>query len=342
MRRRDALRCIAGGAIAGLGACAGGGNSDALVLYSSVDDYLLREVLADLRTRTGLRVRVLGDTELTKTTGLVERLLREGPQTACDVWWSSEPFGTIRLAREGLLEPIDVDVRLADGSAWPMRGQDGLWMGFAQRARVIAYAPERVDRPPSSLAELTDDRWRGRVGIARPQFGTTRGHMGALVHLWGEDVFDRWLRALADGHVRVLEGNAAVVGEIARGSIDVGLTDSDDVFSARAQGLSVGLAFERREQARVGEAFATGAMLMPNTVARVRGSAPGSRELVAAILSERTERLMMQSDSHNYPVRPSLQGEVGVATPDAVMEVDLERVSDAIPRAMAICERVLG
>lgn len=342
MRRRDAARLIAAGAICGLGACRRRANGDDLVLYSSVDDYLLREVLADLRTRTGLRVRVLGDTELTKTTGLVERLLREGLSTPCDVWWSSEPFGTIRLARSGLLESIGVDLRLGDGSPWPIRDKDGLWVGFAQRARVIAFAPRRVEEPPTSLAELADDHWRGRVGIARPQFGTTRGHMGALVHLWGEGVFERWLASLVEGGMRVLEGNAAVVREIARGTIDVGLTDSDDVFSARAQGLDVGLAFERKEPARVGEAYPTGTMMLPNTVARVRGSNPRSGELIAQILSERTERLMMRSDSHNYPVRPSLRAEIEVPVPDAVMDVDLERVGDEIPRAMAICERVLG
>ncbi len=351
--RRGPLACVgvvvlavAGiGGAAGLGGCSQRDDEQTVVLYSSVDGYLLREIVAKINERTGLRVEVVGDTELTKTTGLVERVLSERGRPRADVWWSSEAFGTIRLAREGVLTPIGVEPDA--GAIWPaqLRGQDDLWIGFAQRARVIAYASDRVDASdaPTSLAELTGERWRGRVGIARPQFGTTRGHMAALVELWGEDVFEDWLAAMKANGVRVLDGNATVVREIARGTIDVGLTDTDDVFAAQREGLHVGLVYERLDEPRDGEAWSPGAMVMPNTVALVaNGPNPhNAAKLIEAILSEQTERAMMESDSRNFPVRETLLQGSAVPTPEGVMEIQLEQVADRVARAIEICERVL-
>ncbi len=334
-------------AMAGIGGCSERDDEQRVVLYSSVDGYLLREIIANIEERTGLRVKIQGDTELTKTTGLVERVLSERGRRRADVWWSSEAFGTIRLAREGVLAPMGVEPDAGEGATWPaqLRGKDDLWIGFAQRARVIAYASDRVDAgdAPTSLADLTHERWRGRVGIARPQFGTTRGHMAALVELWGADVFEAWLRAMTANGVRVLDGNATVVREIARGTIDVGLTDTDDVFAAQREGLKVGLVYERLDEPRDGEAWSPGAMVMPNTVAMVAGgpNPKGAALLIEAILSEATERAMMASDSRNFPVRRGLMAEMDVATPRDVMQIDLERVADRVGVAIEICERVL-
>lgn len=336
------LRVALLGALISLGVIGCGGETpDRVVLYSSVDDYLLREVIARIERETGLRVEVVGDTELTKTTGLVERLIAERDRARADVWWSSEAFGTIRLAREGVLSALGVAGR--DG--------DALWADLAPRARVIAYASDRlaIEEVPRSLAELTDARFRGRVGIARPQFGTTRGHMGALRAVWGEGVYGDWVGAMRANGVRILEGNASVVREIARGTIDIGLTDSDDVFAARREGQRVAYVYERRDEERAGEAWSPGVMVMPNTVARVRGGAnpEGATALIEEILSERTERLMMESDSRNFPVRESVRrdgearglwDEMGPPSEEMVMRVALQEAESAIESAIAAWE----
>jgi iron(III) transport system substrate-binding protein len=70
-----------------------------VVLYSSVDDFLLREVVAAFEAESGVRVRLVGDTEATKTTGLVERLLAERGRPREDVWWSSRARRDTALRR---------------------------------------------------------------------------------------------------------------------------------------------------------------------------------------------------------------------------------------------------
>ena len=315
-------------------ALVGCGRGEEVVLYSSVDDYVLREVVRAFEADTGVRVRVVGDTEATKTTGLVQRLLAERGHPRADVWWSSEPFGTIRLSGEGILGPYEPE---GFGGGWPagLCAPDATWHGFAQRSRVIVYAPARVADPPATLDGLTDARWRGRVGMARPQFGTMRGHMAALLERWGPERFGAWLRALKDNKVRLYDGNSSVVRAVAQGEIDLGLTDTDDVYAGQRNGWDIGLVLGDGGDAGI-------PFVMPNTAGLVRGgpNPAHARELLAFILSERVERILAESDSRNTPIRAELARELGLEPWDA--GADLAAVAGRVDEAMTLCGDVLG
>ena len=71
--------------------------------------------------------------------------------------------------------------------------------------------------------------------MARPQFGTTRSQMAYLLSSCGEELFRKWLNQLHEGHIRLYDGNSAVVRAVAMGEIDAGLTDSDDVAAGRRE-----------------------------------------------------------------------------------------------------------
>lgn len=315
-----------------------------VVLYSSVDDILLREIVDAFVDETGIEVRLVGDNEANKTTGLMQRVIAERDRAGADVWWSSEPFGTIRLASEGLLEPYESAAGEASiEGGWPKELRGETWYGFALRARVIAYAPERSPAPPSSILDLIDPAWKGRVGMARPAFGTTRGHMGVLVSAWTEDGLAAWLEAMKANGLRIYDGNASVVRAIRLGEIDAGLTDTDDVWAAQRNGWDIEMAYETRGTGE-GQLRATGTIVFPNTVAIVRGgpNPDNARRLLDFLLSERVEAMMAASDSRNIPVHPGLRGKYAeLLIPDAA-EIDYDRVSGLIDEAMIICDEVLG
>ena len=320
------------------------GVRDRVVLYSSVDEQFLRDVVADLEARSELEIEVVTDTEATKTTGLVERLISERAAPRADVWWSSEPFGTVKLEEAGVLAPATVEAAESIAGGWParLRGADGTWYGFAQRARVIAHHEDRVAHAeaPRTLRELTEPKWRGRVGIARPAFGTTRGHVGALVEAWGEDAFAAWARAMEANGVRVYDGNATVVRAIWEGEIDVGLTDTDDVWSARRNEWPIGMVFEANEEPGSSRWWSTGPLLLPNTVGLVaNGPNPeAGRRLMDLIVSSETEHLLAASDSRNIPVFPEVELPSDVAVlgvPDEPMLVDFSVVAQRIRAALA-------
>lgn len=330
-----------------------------VVLYSSVDDHLLRLIVKAFEAQSGLVVDTVGDTEATKTTGLVQRLISEKAAPRADVWWSSEPFGTMTLANEGLLAPYRTKA-LEDFAGpgghgdWPegLRSRDALvWYGFACRARVIAYNTVRLpaDKAPRRASDLIDPSWKGRVGMARPQFGTTRGQMGFYQSLWGDEQFRAWLKGLKDNGVRLYDGNSAVVRGISQGEIDVGLTDTDDVYAAQREKWPVALVLEAHEAAPgEGEAGppmrSPGAMPIPNTAALVKGGPNGDagRGLLDYILGARVERMLASSESRNTPIRPALLKEFPANAIPGAAALDIPRVAYRIPAAMKACDEVLG
>jgi iron(III) transport system substrate-binding protein len=336
-------------------------DSPRVVLYTSADDYLLREVVAEFEKRTGIDVLEVGDTEATKTVGLYARLCDEKDEPRADVWWSSEPFYTIRLAQEGVLEAYvseSGDQSIPGG--WPeyYRGSGDMWYGFSNRARVVAYDTRKLtaEQVPGALRDLAEPEWQGKVGMARPLFGTTVGHVAALVHLWGEEPTRQWLQAMETNGLRLYDGNSSVVRAIANGEIEVGLTDTDDVWAAQAQGMPVGLVYETRELDTDAEITpesvfpmtSFGALTIPNTVGRVAGgpNPDEAAQLIDFLISETNERLIMASDSRNVPIRSGPVNDLWTKHPETIIDtaagVDLEAVANEIETARRLVKDVFG
>ena len=332
-----ALTCIL---LAGLGAsCRRGARSRGrqVVLYCSVDQNIAEPVVAAFERHTGIKVLARYDTEASKTVGLVQRLRSEARsgRPAADVFWSSEVFYTIRLAREGLLEPHlpqaaqDLPAQFAD----PQRR----WHGFALRARVIAYNTRRVrpEEAPRRLEDLLESKWRGRLVMAAPEFGTTGGDVASWFVHYGPKRAREILRGLKANGIRLVDGNSSAVRAVARGQADICLTDTDDVYAARRNGWPVAMNFL--------DQGGDGVLVIPNTVALVRGAArpAEAKALVAFLLSARVEEMLARSDSHNTPVRASLAGRFEQYRIPRVLKVDYQAVADRLAEAVRAAREIL-
>lgn len=331
-----------------LGAC---GDSEApreqVVLYYSADEHVARPVIEAFEEQSGVRVLGRGDTEATKTTGLVQRLRAERDRPRADVFWSGEIFMTIQLADEGLLAPHSSEM-VAD---WPaqLRDEDNFWHGFAQRARVLTYNTDRVDleEAPQNMVDMLNPRWRGRVVMARPQFGTTRGHMSALVALWGEETTRAWLEGMRVNGLRLVDGNMAVVRAVATGEADIGLTDTDDVWAGQRNDWPVDMVYIRHDLPGAEgdpQARRAGPMLIPNTVALIAGGPnPVAAQLLADfLLSPEVERMLAESDWHNIPIREELQDEYAEYRVPDPMQLDYRTIAESMDAAMRLIDETLG
>lgn len=352
-----------------------------VVVYCSADAPIAQPVLDAFEKKTGIPVRPVFDTEATKVTGLVNRIIaeQEAGRFSADVWWSGEPFGTIRLARARALAEYHSGAAEHDfaevlGEGWPrgLRASDATWYGFARRVRVLIYNTRFVaeDDVPRDLSYLADPRFKGRLALARPEFGTTRGHMAAIRTL-GRDVFRDWLEDLARNDVRLYDGNASVARAVGSGEVWIGLTDSDDAYIAQANGWPVGFialsnvpvrSWHRRALSSAGarlEAFPEGSMQIPSTVAMLR-NAPnpdGAARFIDFLLSRQCEEMLAASQSRNLPtprgleaapaatLERTLSADPAPADPLArqrwaLSELDLERAAAVVDDAMAICAEV--
>ena len=217
--------------------------ADEVVVYCSVDEEFGRQVFARYQELTGVEAKVVFDSEAGKTTGLLRKLEQEASRPRADVFWSSELFGTIMLARKGLLASYDSPAA-ADVPS-PYRDPERRWTAFGLRARVIAFDPTRVDAAtlPTTWEELAEPKWASQVAIANPLFGTTRGHVAAMFALWGQERGTAYLTALRDEGAQIVDGNSAAVRAVIAGKVNIALTDTDDVWVAQRAGASMDLRY---------------------------------------------------------------------------------------------------
>ena len=326
-----------------------------VTLYSSVDADLLEPLITKLAQTTGISIKTVGDTEATKSTGLLTRIITESQQPQADVFWSSEPLGLAELANRGLLVPG----LAVPNPRWPTNlvGENSTWIGFAIRLRQIVHTTNGPGgrligrKPPATLEDLTNPSWQGRIGIARPQFGTTRGHMAWLLMLWGPQRFEHWLKKLAENGARLLDGNSMVVRSIGTGLIDVGLTDSDDVLGGIAEGWAVqGVS----APAAVDGQPENGCLAVPNAIGLIanRPFTPATQILLAWVLSGIAEEAMAASLGANIPVRDFKGGRQtagdappvsssAVAIPAGLVFPDWRQVHQHAESAISLCERHL-
>jgi iron(III) transport system substrate-binding protein len=296
-----------------------------VVVYCALDREFSEPILQQFENETGIHVRAKYDTESTKSVGLTELILRERHQPRCDLFWNNEALHTARLARDGVLEPYDSPV----GQQYPaaVRSKDGLWYGFAARARVLLINTDAVaaTQVPRRLEDLTLPRWRGRVGIAKPLFGTTATHVASLFAAWGPEKTKDWLHRLKANDVQVLSGNKQVAVQVGAGTIAMGLTDTDDALGEIRQHRPVEIVFLEQE------ADDLGLLVIPNTLSIVRGAPhrEAAQRLLDFLLTPAVEETLSASPSGQLPLHPAARAAGQVALPPTAkrMDVDYDRVA---------------
>lgn len=307
-----------------------------VVVYTSIDQPFAEAILADFTAITGIKVNVAFDTEAGKTTGFLRRLVRERENPRCDVWWSSECFGTIELARAGVFDAYDSPLAGDIPAEW--KDAQHLWTGIAARARVLAFDPSRTDVAtlPKSWVDLCDARWAAQTALANPQFGTTRGHFAALYASAGPEKFTALMQSLRDSKTRIADGNSHSVRLVTSKQVDLGWTDTDDVLVARGKGASIDMVYPTLTPD--GEP-----MWIPCTVALVKGapSLARAKKLVDFLVSTSAERALAVSDSKNVPVRAELRRELEMDDPPLPVPPPFERIADALEPAMKTAREML-
>lgn len=316
----------------------GGGAASHVVLYCAQDQEFAEESLAEFKKRTGLEVAPKFDTEKNKSVSLAVELIAEKERPRCDVFWNNEIVHTIRLQRLGMLEPYDSP----SAKPYPDRckAADHTWHAFAERARVLIVNTNLVkpeDRP-KGLLELIDARWKGRVVMAKPLFGTTATQGACLFAVLGGDRAKEYYLGLKANGVQIAPGNRDVARWVGQGrtptgqTVAVGVADTDDVLEEIGDGTPVAMIFPDRDRPK-GEKMGT--LFIPNSLGILKGSPnpDGARKLVDYLLSAEVEARLATSASHQIPLNPEVKAELPPqmetrATVKA-MEVDFDKAADA-------------
>ncbi len=188
-----------------------------LVLYSGRSESLVGPVIEQFTETTGIDVQV----KYGSTSEMAATLQEEGSNSPADVFWAQDPGALGALS--AMFRPLPSDVTLAVPE-WA-RATDGRWVGVSGRARVIVYNKElSEDELPRSVSELTDPKWKGRVGWP-PTNASFRVMVTAMRQLWGEDETRDWLEGMLANDTKVYPKNTPIVAAAAAGEVDVGLVN---------------------------------------------------------------------------------------------------------------------
>lgn len=308
-----------------------------VVVYTALDRGFAEPILEGFETVTGIKVAAQYDTESTKTVGLVNRIRAEKKRPRSDVFWNNEIVNTVRLKNEGLLEASSP----SEAVNYPVhfRDPDGYWYGFAARARVLIVNTDVVPAGarPRSIFDLADPEYRGRIGIAKPLFGTTASHVACLFATMGEPAARGYLERLKQNEVQVLAGNKTCAVEVAAGRLAFALTDTDDAIIELESGKPVEIVYPDSAPDGMGVLF------IPNTLALVKnGPHPeAGKRLIDFLLSASVEEMLAAGPSAQIPLHANAEGSARVMTPQQVksMEVDFSRAAQAFETSTKYIER---
>ena len=304
----------------------GGAAPEEIVVYTSVDDVFARPVARQFEQETGMTVRLVPDTEETKSTGLVNRLIAERDRPRADVFWSGDPVRAALLKERGVTAAYRAPN--AEGLAPRYSDPEGHWTGFSARARVLIYNRERVagGEPPSSIMDLLEPRFRGQACIANPLFGTTSMHAAALFEVLGEEGARGFFEQFVTNGGRILSSNGEVRRRVAAGDFALGLTDTDDANVALQEGKPVGVVYPDQET--------MGTLIIPNAAVLIGGgpNPAGARRFIDYLLRPETEQALAESEAAQIPIRPGVDVPRHVRPLDAItpMKVDYVKLAERL------------
>ncbi len=307
-----------------------------VTIYVSEDQVFSQPLLKDFEKETGVRVDAIYDTEESKSTGVMNRLIAQKSNPQADVYWANEPIRAEVLRQKGILSPYQSPN--AKGIPSIFQEKNHYWTGFSARIRVLVVNKSIKDEP-TSILDYTNPKFKGESVIANPLFGTTTAHISALFSVWGKDKTEKFLKQLKENKTAISTGNGESADFVADNSYAFSLVDSDDAISRLRQGREIKIVYPDQKDGEVG------VFVVPNAVMMIK-NAPHpkmAKKLIDYLLSKKSEEKLAFADCAQIPLHH------GVAMPKElkpidqikVMKVDYARVAKEMMEIQEYLKRFL-
>ena len=313
------------------GEAEGGGT---LTVYSGREEELVAPLFERFEEETGIDVEVrYGD-----SAELAATISEEGDNTPAEVFFAQDPGSLGALEQSDLLATLPdeilerVDARFRD--------PDAHWTGTSGRVRVLVYNTEELEESelPSSVLELTDPSWRGRIGIA-PTNASFQAFVSAMVLSLGEERTRDWLSRIEDNEPKLYEGNSQIVEAVASGEIDVGLVNHYYLYLVK----------EEQPDAPIANHFFPGedpgALVSVAGAAVVEGAddADEAEQFVEFLLSDAAQRFYVdEAEEAEYPLAGGIAPRAGLP-PLAELEgprIELDELGPQLERTLELLNEV--
>ncbi len=333
------LRSLFAGALAlalVAGACSGSDSADdsetpagdgslegtTITVYSGRGEDLIADVLQRFEDETGATVEVrYGD-----SAQMALQIDTEGDRSPADVFISQSPGAVGYLDGQGRLASLGTST--LDRVAPEFRSSDGTWVGITARVRVLVYNTDLVDPAdlPSSVLELTDPAYRGRVGVA-PSNGSFQDFVTAMRSQLGDDATAEWLAGMAANESPNYAKNSAILDAVARGEIEMGLVNHYYLLEALEEDPGLPAANHRFEDGDLGSLLIVSAAAVVDST----DDAAAAEALVTFLLSDEAQRMSSDAEKE-YPLVTGVEPAEGLAPMDELVgiSVDLNTLAEGL------------
>ena len=311
-------------------------DSNEVVVYVSEDQVFSEPIIEDFEADTGIRVMAVYDTEETKSTGVMNRLIAEKDNPQADVYWANEPIRAIVLKQKGISEKYYSPN--SDGIPVNFKDPQGYWTGFSARARVLVVNAE--EEVPSSILAYIDEKWRSKGVVANPLFGTTTSWVAVLFTIWDDVRAGDFMEKMKLNGTKMSTSNGESTMLVANKEFLFSLVDSDDATNAIRDGKPVRQVYPDQEDGGLG------CLVLPNAAVLIKDgpNSENGRTFIDYVISSQAERKLAFADCAQIPLHE------GVETPDDVirieelrtMQVDFEVVSTKLQKIQPYLKEWVG
>jgi iron(III) transport system substrate-binding protein len=285
------------------------------VLYAGRDESLIQPLIDQFETATGITVEV----RYAGTTELAVLLQEEGSATPADVFLSQDAGALGSIGKAGLAAPLPPYI--TEAVLPEFTSTDASWVGVTGRARVIVYDSEQLsaDQVPTSVLELTDPAWEGKVAIP-PTNASFQSFVTALRVLEGEEAAREWLEGMVANNSPVYSNNSGILDAVQAGEVALGLINHYYWFRQAAE---VG-ADAMRAQLKFlpgdpgGIVNVTGAAILENAA-----DDADARAFVEYLVSEEAQQYFVE-ETFEYPLLPGVDAPEGLPAIDTLVNPGLD------------------
>lgn len=309
-------------------ACSTG--EDRLTIYSGRTKSLIDPLLRDFSEETGIAIDVrYGD-----SADLALLIDEEGERSEVDVFISQSPGAVGFLQEQDRLAQLDAG--LLDLVDDQFQGQNGHWVGLSGRVRVLVHNTDLVEDAelPSSVLEVTEPEYRGRVAVA-PTNGSFQDFVTAMRIELGDEVAAAWLEGLVDNDAPTYSNNTAIVEAVSRGEVPMGLVNHYYLERTQAEDPDVPAANHFFPEGDLGS------LLITTATAIIEGAEQreDALELIRFLLSEDAQRYFAE-ETFEYPLAQGVEPAPSVPALSEIntTTIDLDRLGGGLARTAELIQ----
>lgn len=263
-----------------------------------------QDIFKMFEDKTGIEVKVIN----ASADELIQKMKMEGKQSPADVLITVDAGRLSRAKNQDLLQSIDSEI-LENAIPAHLQDIDNQWFGLTKRARIIAYAKDRVSPEDlSTYEDLVNEKWKGKILVRSSSNIYNQSLMASIIANNGEEAAKKWAEGVVANMARspkgsdrdqvkavvAGEGDLAIVNSYYIGKM-LNSPDAEEVKTAQ----QIGLFFPNQENrgTHINVSGAGVAKYAPNKENAIR--------FIEFLISEEAQQVFTEAN-YEYPILESV------------------------------------